>query len=247
MTGKLGTNIFISYRRSASSRLPAVRNWLVSDGLFKYSTIIKPDHARLALDHELLLPFEFLELMVAIWDEMQACDTFGILNSPDYLQSVWTNLELTGWRAIKPGGRAYSLELDPGGRYSYTPVSLEPMTKNERELWGIIRNRVRPFALLSSPKWSFPYRGSRLARKYYLLTCLVCGQHSLLPKGQVESRARTNGVMACAHPECRAPHQIRKSGSFNWVRSRRPILAVPVSSRRTESVLPLLASDLLSL
>lgn len=242
--GGIGKLAFLSYRGSVHSSVEPISNWLVHEvGLVEGVTFIKPE--KLARDHEIMMPFECFEFMMAIWGVIEDCDTFVFLATEDYLQSVWTNLEVTGWLFFADAPVGYGISSDAEGQPTLTPVEWEPMPKESKPMWSQVRNHLSPFAMLRHRQTV--YRGGKFSTDHYLLPCRVCGEYSLLPKKLVQSQAKRRGTVRCAHQRCRAVHDVRQEGDYNRFRYRVPILAVPRTHERVPHLRWLSPDELLQL
>ena len=113
--------------------------------------------------------------------------------------------------------------------YSADEVSLNPMGRGEKELWAHLYRNLKPHALMTSSHFDAPYRGGRLSRKRYLLPCTTCRQYSLIPKAVVETAAKGNGTVYCAHHNCGAAFRVLSEGRMSEIRRRRPIVAQPLT------------------
>jgi hypothetical protein len=224
-----GEVAFLSYSRTMISDPRQVGNWLTESGWFAGVHLVKPDSDRLAQENELLMPFEYFELIFAIWDgSMAKCDGFAFVDNEnrDYLKSVWTNMELDGWRYMSDSLTAVKVSVR-GRRHSAEEVSLHSMTRAEKDMWEYLYRNLKPHALTTSSHFDAPYRGGRLSRKRYLLGCTTCSQYSLIPKAVVETAAKGNGIVYCAH--CSAAFRAVSEGRVDEIRRRRPILARPLN------------------
>jgi len=244
MATRTGPTAFLSYRGEIYQYVAPVRQWLRSTGLAGDAIFMRPEE--LALDHELMLPFEMFELMLAIWQRMEKCGAFVYINSQGYLSSIWTTLEVTGWRFLASTANGYAIGSGQQG-YVAEPVSFHPMPSGEKRLWRQLRVHLEPMGVAKKSHLMIPNRGGRYATSYYLLPCRVCGEYSLLPKKAVESLAKKSGVIRCAQPACQADHRLKRTGRFNAMRYRVPIVAVPLSSRRAPSLRPLTVEEIMHL
>jgi hypothetical protein len=244
MRNRIGNLAFLSYRGSVKEAIEPVSNWLAYETRSVDNvTFIKPE--KLARDYEIMMPFECFEFMMAIGGTIEGCDTFVYLNSEDYFQSIWTNLEIMGWLFFTRSPVGYSIGSDSIGSYTLDQVQWEPMPENSKPLWSQIRSHLEPFAMLRHR--DAPYRGGQFSRKHYLLPCRVCGEYSLLPKKLTESQAKRRGEIRCAHPRCRAVHSVKYEGDYNRFRYRVPILAIPRSEDRVPYLRPLSSDEMLQL
>jgi hypothetical protein len=181
MTAKLGNRAFLSYRQAAVSDVGPTKDWLVKTGRFDTVVSVKASNERIALSNELLLPFEWLELGMGIWQIIEECDSFAFLNTEDYLESFWTSMEVIAWRFYRRNPIAYSMGGSPG-RFAMSEVSFNPMGKAGREWWLHVYDNLMPYATLRRSRWASVDRGGRYFRKYYILPCTSCGEYSLLAK-----------------------------------------------------------------
>lgn len=222
MAQRTGGVAFLSYVQIMSPHIRPVGNWLTKSGLFAGVRYVKPDDDRLAQPNELLMPFEYFELVFAIWDRsIDQCDSFAYIDSRDYLNSVWTNMELHGWRYLSDSLTAVKVSVHERGRkyyYSADEVSLNPMGKGEKEQWAHLYRNLKPHALMTSSHFDAPYRGGRLSRRRYLLGCTTpkCRQYSLIPKAVVETAAKGNSIVHCAH--CGAAFRVVSEGRMDEIR-----------------------------
>ena len=242
--GESGPLYFLSYRSSREKELRPVSQWLIASGGVAGTRWVPP--GVLALPNELMLPFEWFELMMAIWNELESCQAFVYLDSPDYTASVWTSLEQIGWRALVDDPQVITVS-GSNGRYAAVRRTLAPMDRSEKRLWRQLRKNLEPFAVISSGRGFIPYRGRKPSTNHYLLPCIICGEYSLLPKREVEHAARVSGQAACAQPGCSSPYILTEVGSRNRIRYRRPIVAVPAVKSTQVPPRPLTTNELLHL
>jgi len=226
----VGDDAFLSYRHTMIQHLNPAATWLWKSGRFSSVMYIKPDDERLALKNEILMPFEYFELALAIWEKMEECDTFAYLDSEDYLKSVWTNLEIVGWQFVSDARTVVRVTVGRHGGYSADQMSLRPLAKAEKDLWGQIRRNLRPYALQNSSRVDTPYRGGKLARKRYLLPCSACREYTLINKRTTEKAAKAGDSVSCSH--CGVLYEITSQGKYSKIRSRTPIVAKPLSRSR---------------
>jgi hypothetical protein len=215
----MGDDAFLSYRNQSIPHLKPAANWLWKSGRFSSIMFIKPDDERLALKNEILMPFEYFELVLAIWEKMEECDTFAYLDSQDYLESVWTNMELAGWQFLSDARTVVRVTVGRRGDYSADEMSLSPMSQPDKDLWAHIRRNLRPYALQNSSHVDAPYRGSKLSRKRYLFPCSACREHSLIKKQTIEGAAKSKAVVNC--PRCGVSYGIASEGKYSKIRSAR--------------------------
>ena len=190
------------------------------------------------------MPFEYFELALAIWDAMEEYDTFAYLDSRDYWESVWTNLEVAGWRFLSSPPTAVRVTVGRNGGYSADEVSLPAMSRAEMNSWTEIRRNLRPYALQTASRDSI-YRGGKLSRKRYLLPCLACRQYSLIRKRTIEDAAKSNDIVNCAR--CGTSYRIASEGKYSKIRSRTPIVAKPLSRSSNDEPRALTVEELIHL
>ena len=160
MAVRIGKMAFLSYRGEFYPHVAPVRQWLRAAGLTDDAIFMKPEE--LALDHELMMPFEVFELMLTIWQRMEKCDTFAYINSQDYLSSIWTTLEVTGWRFLSGTPTGYAIGSGQQG-YIAEPMSFSPMPSAEKRLWMRLRMHLEPVGAAKASHLMVPNRGGRYA------------------------------------------------------------------------------------
>src|SRR3954454_13305148 len=108
-----GKNAFMSYRGCDYTPARNFAHTLTESGTFDSITIVPPE--RICRDQEVLLPYEYFELMEFITDSMCNCDSLIIFDSGSYWQSYWTQMEIRQWRRFSPNLTAHVTTSDIHG------------------------------------------------------------------------------------------------------------------------------------
>lgn len=188
---RLGKTVFISYRGRHDSLAQQLAEFLRTGGACDRIVLVPP--FSLTADSEVLLPYEFFELMEPIIDEIAKADAFVVLPY-DYFGSYFTQAELLQWRRFAKSPKVWGAEPSENGGFQLTSFDLDPMPYETKALWASISTRVnkrmngRTVAI-----WG------RYARNCYLFPCRHCGEHILATKKVVEPLASSNGAFACPH------------------------------------------------
>jgi hypothetical protein len=188
---RLGKTVFISYRGRHYGLARRLAEFLRARGACDRIVLVPP--FSLTADSEVLLPYEFFELMEPIIDEIARADAFVVLPY-DYFGSYFTQAELLQWRRFAKSPKVWGAEPSDDGRFQLTPFELDSMPYDAKALWASISTRVnkrmngRTVAI-----WG------RYARNCYLIPCRHCGEHILATKKVVEPLASSGGAFACPH------------------------------------------------
>jgi len=198
----VATKAFISYRGRDHRLAESVAQRLVDSGFADRAVLVPPN--RLSEANELLLPFEYFELMEFIVDEMHDCTHFVALNRGDYWQSYWTQAEVGHWRQLhrRPvvhqvaAGPRDDLALDAG-------TELDPLPKAESSL----KSRI---SFIASRRVQNNTRGAtftgRYAKSCFLVPCGSCEKHFLATQKVVCTAV--GSAIYC--PVCGAPLRIKE-------------------------------------
>lgn len=190
----IGNSVFISYRGAYFNKALEAREFLLKHGYCRSVTLIPPN--TISQENELLRVIEYFELGEMISDHMHDCDSFVFLNTPNYLGSYFTQLELHQWRYFwnKPSNPTLtSIDLN----WNLNKIEVNPLSLNEKRQWanvvvGVSRRAQRQ-------RWSSPFPAGKYGRKYYVVPCRNCGEHVLLHKKHISSLIRRELQLSCPY------------------------------------------------
>ena len=194
--GQLGSTGFISYRGKYHTAARALADSLGARKKLDKTKLIPPD--QLCNAKEILLPYEFHELMGFIADTMSGCDAFVAYSSADYLSSYWTQMELAHWPRFSKDPVVYVAEPDDEGKPQLTgSIALEPLSKNEASLrarveYGTNRRTVRNSRGMAGA-WG------KFAKNCFLVPCVGCDEHFLVTQKAVYAALAGSVKVPCPH------------------------------------------------
>jgi hypothetical protein len=215
---RIGKQVFVSYRGNYSAHAEAIGQWL-ADNHYCTNAILFPPNS-LCERNELLLPYEYVELMEFILDRLARCDAFVFLNTSDYQDSYFTQAEILQWRRFKDDPVVYPVGEDEHNQFVLgEAIHLDTLTKNEKRLWsGLSVSIARSYRDKFNPGFS----GGKYNTSCFLLPCGNCGEHFLVSKKGIYEALKGTFKIAC--PQCRSAHfrihEHPKKGNFY----RKPII-----------------------
>lgn len=236
----LGQQVFVSYRGDYYSFAEALSQWLVQNN-YCANVILFPPNS-LSARGEILLPYEYIELMEFILDRLARSDAFVFLNTDDYQDSYFTQAELLQWRRFRddpivyPVGGSNTFQLGEGLR-------LETLTKNEKKLWaGISVGVARSYRSKFNPGFA----AAKYAKNCFMIPCRKCGQHFVASQKAVYSTLKGQFQIFCPH--CSNGQFHFKEGTERGTFYRKPIiLEQPYKNRlrilESQEILSLLVNN----
>lgn len=208
---KLGKQVFISYRGYMFNHANFLKSWLEENDCCKNAILFQPNS--LCAKGEILVPYEYIELMEFILDYLARSDAFLFLNTDDYFDSYFTQAEVLQWRRFENKPVAYPIDIDDKNQLSFgEKIAWATLTDNQKKLWakisvGINRN-MQNHATLT-------YWG-KFAKNCFLIPCGNCGEHFLVSQAAV--RATLNGNFKVVCPHCDNPnfafHEESQRGNY---------------------------------
>ena len=192
---RIGKQVFISYRGKYYSQAEAVGQWLIQSQ-YCIDAILFPPNS-LCERNEILLPYEYVELMEFILDRLAKCDAFVFLNTGDYQDSYFTQAEILQWRRFNNNPVVYPIGSTEKGAFLLgETLHLETLTKNQKKLWaGLSVSIARSYR----GKFNPGFYGGKYNRSCYLIPCGNCGEHFLASKKAINSTLEGNLKIACPH------------------------------------------------
>lgn len=198
---KLGNRVFFSYRGYYYSQAKAAAQRLL-DNRYCDEVVLYPPNS-LSSAGELLLPYEYVELMEFILDRMSRSDAFVFLDSidnegnHDYTNSYFTQAELLQWQRFKDNPVVYPVD---GGAQGLPGrgVQLDPLTKNQKKLWAKLSVGIaRSYQHHMNP----PFATGKYAKNCFMIPCqrLTCGEHFLASQKAVYSTLKGQFQIVCPH------------------------------------------------
>jgi hypothetical protein len=170
---------------------------LMRDGACRSVVLVPPN--RICHARELLLPFEYFELMEFITDRMHNADAFVVLGCDDYWTSYWTRMEVLQWRRFTNRPRIWLAETAGAGTARLTgSADLESLPGFDKRLWAhaaILSNRR-----MQGPRTLNPT--GRYAKSCFLVPCATCRRHFLASQRYTYAQLRASRPLACPHGNC---------------------------------------------
>jgi hypothetical protein len=188
----LGDQVFISYRGNYYSYAEALKQSLERDRLCKTAILFPPNS--LCETSEILLPYEYIELMEFISDHLSQSDAFMFLNTPDYQDSYFTQAELLQWRRFKDDPAVYAVGGNGNQFQLGDAVHLEPLTGNEKKLWaGISVGIARSYKSHLNPGFAC----GKFAKSCFMIPCGGCGEHFLATQKAIYDALKGQFKITC--------------------------------------------------
>ncbi|HEX9937156.1 MAG TPA: hypothetical protein VGB15_08530 [Longimicrobium sp.] len=205
----LGKTVFLSYRGKHFDDAVRLREWLVGQGMCRDVVLFAPNV--LCAPNEVLMPYEYVEIMGTMRDMISRCNAFIFLNSRDaatgaldYAQSYFVQTELLQWRLYRTPPVVHAAEVLANGGFALQgPGSLEEASKLEKKLWAGIAVSIDRS---QRSKFNPGFMGGKLNRNCYLVPCERCGEYFLVTKKKMAAVLRDGGNVVCP---CTRDHQIR--------------------------------------
>lgn len=217
--GFIGKQVFISYRGSYYKQAMLLKDALVQHGYCNQAILFPPNS--LCAENEILLPYEYVELMEFILDYLAHTDTFIYLETSDYWNSYFTQAEALQWRRFRDVPVVHSAQVDWRGQiFLGEQMRWETLNKSQKKLWASISvsiNRSMGRGHLMPPTaWG------RFAKHCFLLPCGVCGEHFLVSQKAIYRALKNLFEVECPH--CGNNHfrfsELPKRGNYY----RKPII-----------------------
>lgn len=210
---------FISYRGVHHKLAQSAADYLIAQGFCDGYLLIPP--AKLSQPGELLLPYEYIELMEYILDGMfRKCSHFFYLNTTDYWESYFTQAEVIQWRRHNDRPIAYAIGTDTNGRFVLSDaIALQPMDSSERKMWASLSVGIAPsYQHHRNPG----FQGGKFNRNCFLLPCRSCGEHFLASQKVVYAVLKRQTAIICPHCESTdfRLHEEPQTGNFK----RKPVI-----------------------
>lgn len=192
---KIGEQVFISYRGKYYPQAEAVGQWLRQNQYCTNAVLFSPNS--LCERNEILMPYEYVELMEFILDRLAGCDAFVFLNTGDYQESYFTQAEILQWRRFNNNPVVYPIGSTEEGAFLLgESLHLEPLTKNQKKLWaGLSVSIARSYR----GKFNPGFYGGKYNRSCYLIPCGNCGEHFLASKKAINGILEGSFKIACPH------------------------------------------------
>jgi hypothetical protein len=220
----IGDIAFISYRGDHAEIARALAERLVDENDKQCNSVIFIPPGRICAPTEVLLPFEYFEVMEFILDAYYNCNAFIILEDKRYWSSYWTQMEVLQWRRFTKDQSMYIAR----------PIGKSAQIVEKRKLPPIARETHRWLAHISlgtnrrmrrlSPD-AQPF--GRYARNCFLVPCDGCKRHFLVSQKKAYSSLAEKSSISC--PYCNHVSALREAaehGNFY----RKPIMLLePVS------------------
>lgn len=237
---QFGRQIFLSYRGHSSMEAERLRDWLLGNE-YCQSVILFPRNS-LTSEREMLLAFEYFELIEVILDDLAASQALIFLDEPGYWSSYFTQVELTQWRRLSTHNppQAYQVRgVESDGRPTHGQwVQLEPMTGEQKRLLAEISAGTS--RRMQRPSHMPPTAWSTYARNCFLVCCAGCGEYLLLSQNVVYRALHCRESIACPHQK---PHVGSKQISIREEIRRGNFYRKPLIQEQSGSREPRLLSD----
>lgn len=201
---------FISYRGKHYEEAKLVAKFLYKEGYCDGEVLFPPNS--LCEPNELLMPYEYFELMGFIRDSLARCTHFYYLNTPDYRNSYFTQAEILQWRAYKKPV-FYPVDNYYGKIVIRQAISLPEMSNNEKSL---LANLAVSIDRSQISKYNQGFVGGKFNRNCFLFPCGSCGEHFLVSKKAVRKLVKEKVYISCPHCSNKSFHvyELSKKGNF---------------------------------
>ena len=184
----IGHKVFLSYRGGDYKTAHDLAQDLLNQGNCKQIVLVPPE--KISKSNEILLPFEFFELMEFITDNLYDCDAFIILDTEHYLGSYWTQMEVRQWRRFAKQPEAYIAR--PAGQHQASireKIALDPLDNGDAKLRARVSVGTNRRMLQSS---GIPAAWGKFAKNCFLVPCAYCGRHFLATQKAVYASLNKN-------------------------------------------------------
>jgi hypothetical protein len=162
---------------------------LKEEKLIQGSIIFPP--ASLLPQDALISPGDFMKLMKSIDERILDTDAFVRYNLNISGDSYWTNLEKEMWRRHTNKPEMYQIDKNDQQYSINGPITLEPMSNNNKTLWARIKVYIEPEPLSSGHFWG------RYSRSTGVVQCKSCGFVFLISRKAVRYLIANNEYTNC--------------------------------------------------
>jgi hypothetical protein len=168
---------------------------------------------------ELLLPYEYYELMGYIRDALANCDDFYFLDTPTYAESYFTQAEVLQWQAYRDNPVFYRIRSKGNSFAVEGPISVGNMNNSQKQL---IANLAVNIDKSQQSHFNPGFMGGKYNRNCFLVPCGQCGEHFLATQKYIYSVLNNVNRLTCPH--CNNSNfslqELNKNGKFY----RKPII-----------------------
>lgn len=188
-----GEQVFISHRGNDYKKAEELRDFLIKKKLCKYA-ILFPNES-LCYNWEQLLVLEYFELMESIIDYISQSDSFLFIDTPSYKNGYFTQAEILQWRRFKTNPKVYPVSILQNGQFDIdSPISLPPMSREDKKIWAKISVNVNP-----KMQGKIPVFWSKYARNCFLIGCCNCGEYFLITQKAMKIIIENKLKVECLH------------------------------------------------
>lgn len=189
-------SIFLSYRGGNIAEARIIKDWLLNQAGAAKVHFFEPNE--LCAPNEILMPYEYIELLDNILTPMFRSSMFMYLNHEGYWDSFFTQMEVLQWRRRHDAPIAYPIAFDGSQILTYAPETWQVMDKNEKKLWASLSVGIGQFYKHHrNPGFS----GGKFNRSTYLIPCPFCGSYFLISTKLADQVK--NGTMLMSCPFCK--------------------------------------------
>jgi hypothetical protein len=133
----------------------------------------------------------------SLFTDIAQSDTFVYLNTADYWDSYFTQMEVLQWRRFKKEPKFYPVEIDNSRRFSFEGQGQwETLTSNQKSLWAKISVGINRGM---QGHHSIPLMCGKFGKNCYLLPCHLCGEHFLAAQDAVHAALASDHRLVCPH------------------------------------------------
>lgn len=193
----LGKKVFISYRSYGGKGYEdaqTLAHWLVNNGYCEQVVVFPPNS--LSASGEQFLPYEYVELMEFILDELARCQAFVYIDTPGYSDSYFTQAEILQWRRFKDEPVVYPAQVNGNHVQLGAGTTLETLSHNLKQAWASISvGTARSYRSHLNPGLAT----GKYAKSCFLVGCGKCGEHFLVTRKAVYAQIKGKFRVACPH------------------------------------------------
>lgn len=218
---------FISHRSYDYSKALRLRELLLSNKICEQ--VVLWENESLCFNYEQLTVCEFFEALDKIRQSIKGCDSFIVLDCPNYENGYFTSAELMTWRSLHGSKDSIVWHVkESEGTYKFVSKQMvKPLSFRERHSIGFSSYYIHPD--YSDPEMAFQMDNwGKYGRNCFLVGCCQCGEYYLVSKSAMDWYLKTQRPAVC--PNCNTEHasfHIKPTAKRLLV-SRNPIIMSPL-------------------
>lgn len=188
---------FLSYRNYLSSDYEnalKAKKYLMEYHNYVDVHLFRPNS--LCEQGELLLPYEYYELMGWIRDRIAECTAFYYLETPNYTDSYFTQAELLQWQAYRNNPVVYGIKPHGNSFVVGSEIPIGDISNDQKQL---IAHFAVSIDRSQKSRFNPGFVGGKFNRNCFLIPCGNCGEHFLASQKFVYNVLRGAERLSCPH------------------------------------------------